>query len=75
MSYGQQRSREYSRELSPEEQARQDLALEAFKEQVAYERSLRRKTVKVVKDVTKGVISVLILLLVSTLLLKQDICY
>lgn len=71
MSYGQQRSREYSRELSPEQQARQDLAIEAFKEQVAYERSLRRKTVKAVKDVTKGVISILILLLVSISLL----CY
>ena len=53
MNYGEQRYKENIKDLTPEQKARQTLALEAFKEQVAYERSQRRKIAKAAKDTFK----------------------
>lgn len=61
MNHGQQ----IYKELTPEQRARQVLAIEAFKEQVAYERSQRRKIAKVAKDTVKGLVSLLVLGMVA----------
>tara|TARA_B110001452_G_C14968042_1_gene338480 strand:- start:308 stop:583 length:276 start_codon:yes stop_codon:yes gene_type:complete len=53
------------KELTPEQRARQVLAIEAFKEQVAYERSQRRKLAKVAKDTVRGLVSLLVLGMVA----------
>ena len=55
------------KELTPEQRARQVLAIEAFKEQVAYERSQRRKLAKVAKDTVKGLVSLLVLGMVAVM--------
>jgi len=55
------------KELTPEQRARQVLAIEAFKEQVAYERSQRRKLVKVAKDTVRGLVSLLVLGMVAVM--------
>jgi hypothetical protein len=56
------------KDLTPEQQARQTLMLEAIREQAAYERSQRRKIAKVAKDVGKTFIALLTLTMVSALL-------
>ena len=55
------------KELTPEQRARQVLAIEAFKEQVAYERSQRRKLAKVAKDTVRGLVSLLVLGMVAVM--------
>lgn len=55
------------RDLTPEQKARQKLALEAFREQVAYERSERRKIAKAAKDTVRGLISLAILGMVAVM--------
>ena len=71
MNYGEQRFREYSRELSPEQKARQTLLIEAIKEQAAYERQQRKEVIKKVKYTTKYIYRVvvigLLLCLIATL--------
>lgn len=71
MNYGEQRFREYSRELSPEQKARQTLLIEAIKEQAAYERQQRKKVVQKVKYTAKYIYRVvvigLLLCLIATL--------
>lgn len=67
MNYGEQRYKENIKDLTPEQKARQTLALEAFKEQVAYERSQRRKIAKAAKDTFKGLVSLIILGMVAVM--------
>lgn len=72
MNHGQQ----IYKELTPEQRARQVLAIEAFKEQVAYERSQRRKLAKVAKDTVRGLVSLLVLGMVAVMFFsceKEDI--
>jgi hypothetical protein len=66
-TYGEQRYKENIKDLTPEQKARQTLALEAFKEQVAYERSQRRKIAKAAKDTFKGLVSLIILGMVAVM--------
>ena len=61
------KGQEIYRELTPEQRARQVLAIEAFKEQVAYERSQRRKLAKVAKDTVRGLVSLLVLGMVAVM--------
>jgi len=70
MNYGEQRFRENMRELTPEEKAKQFLAIEALKEQTRYERKKRQKLAKKVKEgvglFTKFVIIVLLGIVLAT---------
>ena len=78
MDYGTQRFLD-TKPLTPEQEARQKLALEAIREQARYERNKRRKTVKAVKKgvslFTKFIIVVLLgsILAVLVSCSKEDI--
>lgn len=50
MNYGTQKFMENMRELTPEEKAKQDLAIEAIKEQARYERKQRNELASKVKE-------------------------
>lgn len=65
MNYGEQKFMEYSRELTPEEKARQTLLLEAIREQAAYEKELNKKIVEKVKYTATAIYRVLIFTLLS----------
>ena len=49
-TYGEQRFLMYNEELTPEQKAKQTLAIEAIKEQARYERKKRRELANKVKD-------------------------
>jgi len=68
MNYGEQRFRENMRELTPEEKAKQFLAIEALKEQTRYEREKRRQLAEKVKGAGQGLLHILILFLLSMIL-------
>lgn len=66
-TYGEQRYKENIKDLTPEQKARQTLAIEALKEQAAYERSQRRKIAKAAKDTFRGLVSLVILGMVAVM--------
>ena len=71
MNYGEQRFQEFKRDLTPEEKAKQTLAIQAIKEQAKYEREKRQKLAKKVKEgvslFTKFVIVTLLAVILAVL--------
>ena len=56
------------RELTPEQEAKQNLILDALREKSSYERLQRRKLLKCAKDTISFALSLIILAIVSMLL-------
>jgi hypothetical protein len=56
------------KKLTPEQEARQNLVLDALKEKSSYERLQRRKIAKCAKDTISFALSLIILAIVSVLL-------
>lgn len=74
MTYGEQRFQEYKRELSPEQKARQVLAIEALKEQAAYERAKNRKLVAKVKEASNMFFKFILVVVLGAILIALTSC-
>jgi len=73
MDYGTQRFLD-TKPLTPEQEARQELAIEAIKEQARYERNKRRKTVEAVKEGVSMFTKFLIVVLLGAILAALVSC-